>query len=122
MLQEHLRPRVDTIDMSSLDYPSLPSVHVEEAPQSLQPHDVLLTSLQSLPDDGEMPQSALEFATPPTDHAAGGSGLLKPLNKFENMNLSEFPDDSFNLELTESRALSSFIAVSGLNIVRLFSF
>ena len=45
--------------------------------------------------------------------------IVSPLSRFEHLNLAEFPDDSFVLELTESREISSFIAVSssvaGLN-------
>ncbi|XP_063678073.1 uncharacterized protein LOC134814028 isoform X4 [Bolinopsis microptera] len=36
--------------------------------------------------------------------------IVSPLSRFEHLNLAEFPDESFNLELTDSREISSFIA------------
>ena len=90
--------------MSSLDYPSLPSLPSDQPGLQHAPQlELTLASLQSLPEDD--PVCPLE-STPPPEGAK-----LTTLNRLDHMNLSEFPDHSFNLELTDSKALDSFIAV-----------
>ncbi|KAL5252286.1 hypothetical protein ACHWQZ_G015158 [Mnemiopsis leidyi] len=61
---------------------------------SLEPLSLDVT--QNIPED--------ETELPP------GAIVSGPLSRFEHLNLAEFPDDSFVLELTESREISSFIA------------
>ena len=67
---------------------------------SLEP--ISLDVTQNIPED--------ETELPP------GAIVSGPLSRFEHLNLAEFPDDSFVLELTESREISSFIAVSSVII------